>query len=357
MRRNASKPPVVYIATSAGGHIELMVALRAAFEGYRRVWVVQPSLRAQVLMREGEEVVVLPEYDRHPLRGHHLVNIARAARIVLRRRPRIVVTSGAGATVPFCMLARLTGARVVFVETTARVAGPSSSGKVLSRLATRVLVQWAEVARFYPRATVCRPALLRSLGERRPGKGVFVGVGEHSQPFDRLLELVDRAAGDGLLPAPIVAQGGPSTYRPSNYELRDWLAPDEVARAIAAAEHVICHAGSGLISSALRAGRRPLVLARRAAHGEHYDDHQLQIVEKLAALGLIVPLRDAITAADLEASRAPLRAPASWELEPDVADAVRAELEAVLGPAPDRSEAVAGASQALASNSTSRRIA
>src|SRR5215207_2372046 len=333
MSASASQPPVVFIATSAGGHIDLMVALRTAFDGYRRVWVVQPSLRAEVLAREGEEVIVLPDYDRHPLRGHYLGNLARAAGIVLRQRPQVVVTSGAGATVPFCLLARIFGARVVFVETMARVTGPSSSGRVLSRLASRVLVQWSEAARFYPRAVVCRPALLQSVGtaERGPGEGVFVGVGTHIQPFDRLLETVDRAAGNGVLPRPIVAQGGPSKYEPRNYELRAWLAPEEVHEAIAGAEYVICHAGSGLMSGALRAGRRPLVLPRLAAHGEHFDDHQTQIVAKLAALGLVVPIGDEITEADLAAARTPVRAPEEWERAPIVADAVRAQLEAALG--------------------------
>ena len=344
MADSAPKPPVVHIATSAGGHIELMVALRTAFDGYSRVWIVQPSLRAQVLAREGEKVIELPDYDRHPLRGHYLRNILQALGQVLRDRPRVVVTSGAGATVPFCVLARLFGARVVFVETMARVTGPSSSGKVLSRLASRVLVQWAEVARFYPRTTVCRPALLRSVGtgERAGGEGVFVGVGTHIQPFDRLLETVDRAAGRGILPEPIIAQGGPSKYRPNNYELHAWLSPEQVSHAIGAAEYVVCHAGSGLMSSALQAGRRPLVLPRRATFGEHFDDHQTQIVAKLAEVGLLVPIDEEITEADLAAAREPLRAPDLWGLEPNVADALRAELETALGAPPEDSEAAEG---------------
>jgi UDP-N-acetylglucosamine--N-acetylmuramyl-(pentapeptide) pyrophosphoryl-undecaprenol N-acetylglucosamine transferase len=359
MAESAAKPPVVHIATSAGGHIELMVALRTAFDGYRRVWIVQPSLRAEVLAREGEAVIELPDYDRHPLRGHYLSNITKALRLVLRDQPRVVVTSGAGATVPFCVLARLFGARVVFVETMARVTGPSSSGKVLSRLASRVLVQWAEVAEFYPRTTVCRPALLRSVGtgERAGGQGVFVGVGTHIQAFDRLLETVDRAAGKGILPRPIVAQGGPSTYQPRHYELRDWLSPEEVSQAIGAAEYVICHAGSGLMSSALQAGRRPLVLPRRATFDEHFDDHQTQIVAKLADVGLVVPIDGQITEADLAAARQPLRQPDMWGLEPNVAEALRSELESALGTPPETPPAASRRTPRLASTATERRIA
>jgi hypothetical protein len=38
-----------------------------------------------------------------------------------RQRPRIVVSCGSGIVVPFCMLARPTGASLVFVETDAQV--------------------------------------------------------------------------------------------------------------------------------------------------------------------------------------------------------------------------------------------
>ena len=47
------------------------------------------------------------------------------ARVVATRRPRTVVTSGAGVVAPFCLFARLAGARLVFVETMARVTSPS----------------------------------------------------------------------------------------------------------------------------------------------------------------------------------------------------------------------------------------
>jgi UDP-N-acetylglucosamine--N-acetylmuramyl-(pentapeptide) pyrophosphoryl-undecaprenol N-acetylglucosamine transferase len=357
------KSPVVHIATSAGGHIELMAAVRSAFAGYRRVWVVQPSLRANVLAREGEDVVELPDYERRGGRvrflGQLLTNILRAARIALRERPRVVVTPGAGAIVPFAVFARLLGARVIFIETTARVTAPSASGKVLSRLATRVLVQWPELLAAYPGATLCQPALLRSVGISRPlpGRGTFVGVGTMSQPFDRLLEVVDRAVGNGVLPDPVVAQGGCSAYRARHFDVREWLSPDAVTEAIARAEYVVCHAGSGLVSSALRAGRRPLVLPRLARCGEHYDDHQTQIVAKLAEMGLLVALDDEIRPEHLAAARAPLRAPSSWALEPHVEDALREELRAVGPPVDDGRADDIDWRATGASTSTQRRIA
>ena len=330
---HASNIATVHLVTSSGGHIDLLYAVRRAYRDYRRVWVVQPSLRADLLAAEGEEVHVLPDYDRHPIRGHFLANIRQAARLVRRDRPDLVVTSGAGITVPFCLFARLMGAKVIFVETMARITGPSASGRVLSRLASWVLVQWPDAMSAYRRATLCQPALLAAFdtGEGSPGQGTFVAVGTHSQQFNRLLEMVDDAVEEGVLPEPVVAQGGVSTYKPRNYALRDWLTPDEVNEAAGDAEYVVCHAGSGLMSCALRVSRRPMVLPRRADQGEHFNDHQAQIAQKLAELDLAVVLTDRIAEESLRAADAQLSGPEPNSATPTVEGALRGRLIAELG--------------------------
>jgi UDP-N-acetylglucosamine--N-acetylmuramyl-(pentapeptide) pyrophosphoryl-undecaprenol N-acetylglucosamine transferase len=350
MAKRSTQPsphaPTVHLVTSSGGHIDLLYAVRRAYRDYRRVWVVQPSLRADVLASEGEEVHVLPDYDRHPVRGNFLANFRQAARLVRRDRPAVVVTSGAGITVPFCLFARLMGARIVFVETMARISGPSASGRVLSRLASSVLVQWPDAMSAYSNATLCQPALLAAFGsgEARPGQGTFVAVGTHSQQFDRLLEMVDTAVEEGILPGPVVAQGGVSTYRPRTYVLRDWLTPDEVNEAAAAAQYVVCHAGSGLMSCALRASRRPMVLARRAAYGEHFNDHQTQIAGKLAELDLAVALTGEITEESLRAADEPISEPQPDAATPSVEGALRARLISELGqPKPEQINTLAHA--------------
>lgn len=58
------------------------------------------------------------------------------------------------------------------------------------------------------------------------------------------------------------------------------------------ASAVICHAGVGCIVTALSLGRRPVVIPRRAARGEHVDDHQFQIAEEMDSAGMIAMYRD-----------------------------------------------------------------
>jgi UDP-N-acetylglucosamine--N-acetylmuramyl-(pentapeptide) pyrophosphoryl-undecaprenol N-acetylglucosamine transferase len=301
-RDDAGSTAKVHLIASAGGHLDLLRSVAEVFEDRPRLWITASGARHASLQQEGEAVEVLPDLGRDPRK---MVDAAQAGiRLALRERPRLVVTSGAGLTLPFCVTARALGARMIFLETMARVISPSKSGRVLSRLADAVLVQWPEMLSVYPAAQLCRPALLEDVGETRSPhpQGTFVAVGTHGQPFNRLLRMVDQAAAAGVLPRPVRAQVGVSTYRPTHFDVQAWVAPEEISDAVARAEIVVSHAGSGIISAALRSGKRPLVLPRKRRRGEHIDDHQEQLVAKLAELGLVVALDGAIGPAELEES-------------------------------------------------------
>ncbi len=272
------------------------------------------------------EVELLPEFGRSPLRA--LANLSAAARLVLRRRPRVVISSGAGVVAPFCLLARLAGARLVYVETMARVSSPSKTARLLSRFASRVVVQWPELAPALPRAVVCRPTLLENLPEGRPhdGAGTFVAVGTHRQPYTRLLEIVTRGIDEGLLPGPVRAQIGPAPWSAPGAQASPHVSREELEAAVRSAAVVVCHGGAGIISSALAAGRRPIVVPRRAALGEHVDDHQFQLTRKLADWGLVVAVEDRLTATEVQAARGTLRLPPELSERPTAAQVLRREL-------------------------------
>ncbi|MEK0083421.1 UDP-N-acetylglucosamine--LPS N-acetylglucosamine transferase [Benzoatithermus flavus] len=97
----------------------------------------------------------------HPRRSawRTLLNLLQALRIVLRERPRLVISTGADVAVPVCILARLAGARLVFVETTGELE-PSLSGRLLYPFADLFIVPWPEKLRAFPRAILARGPLL-----------------------------------------------------------------------------------------------------------------------------------------------------------------------------------------------------
>jgi UDP-N-acetylglucosamine transferase subunit ALG13 len=323
----------ILLAASPGGHLDLLRTVAPALTDRPSVWLTSPGPGAEGLARRGLRVRVVPLFGRHP--GRFIVNAWRSLGVVARERPRLVVTSGASVVLPACLLARALGAPIIFIETMARIHDGSATGRFLTRFAARTIVQWPELTRVYPQARVCRPALWESIAPvaDRPEGGTFVAVGTHGQPFDRLLKTVDDAVGSGLLPGPVVAQAGVSTYRPRHFRTCSWLQPDEITDGMKSSRYVICHAGAGIVATGLRAGHRPLLLARRVERGEHTDDHQLQISRKLGDLGIAVPLDDAITAEHLAAADKPLPVLDAQATLPSVQEVLHEELRRLERPA------------------------
>jgi UDP-N-acetylglucosamine transferase subunit ALG13 len=124
---------------------------------------------------------------------------------------------------------------------------------------------------------------------------IFVSVGTHEAPFDRML----RAIYELQLDEELVVQYGPSTIRSERVLEAEYLSFDEVVDYIRQSRAVVMHAGVGSVMISLANGKRPIVMARRAEFGEHVDDHQLELARRMEASGLVtfVEDRDALGAA------------------------------------------------------------
>lgn len=118
----------------------------------------------------------------------------------------------------------------------------------------------------------------------------FVTVGNATQPFDRLLRAV--AAVTPVLPRPIVVQCGASGTSIAEWEIREVLPMERFEKLVLHATVLIMHAGAGSIIHAVKTGKKPIVMPRRASLGEHVDDHQLEFAEVLASVGLVTLVSD-----------------------------------------------------------------
>jgi UDP-N-acetylglucosamine:LPS N-acetylglucosamine transferase len=81
-----------------------------------------------------------------------LRNVLLAWRVVRRTRPDAILSTGAALAVPFFLVGRLHGSRLVYVESLTRTRGLSLSGRMVYRLADAFFVQWPDVAARHPRA-------------------------------------------------------------------------------------------------------------------------------------------------------------------------------------------------------------
>jgi len=108
---------------------------------------------------------------------------------------------------------------------------------------------------------------------------IFVTVGTHEQPFDRLVKEMDRLKQEGLIEEEVFIQTGYSTYEPRFCDHEKFISFDEMLEKIRQAKIVITHGGPGSIMSVLYAGKIPVVVPRQKSFSEHVDDHQMHFAK------------------------------------------------------------------------------
>lgn len=144
------KPPRAIVVASGGGHLaEALLAI----EGVPlRAVIVTLRLPHTEKTLQGvgwkRDYLINPHGD--PVK--YLLNIWQSFWLVVRHRPELVISTGAGMVVPTCVIAKLLGAKLVFIETAARVTTPSRTGSFLYRFADEFYVQWEPLLKVYPKA-------------------------------------------------------------------------------------------------------------------------------------------------------------------------------------------------------------
>jgi len=136
----------ICVVSSVGGHLDEVMQLFSVLAEHESFFVVNA---------EGG----LPEeIEKKTLRITHserdwklIVNIWEAAKIMVTRKPDVIISCGAGPAVPFALVGKLMGAKVVFIETFAAVCRPTLTGRLMRPLADLFIYQWKALASHYPK--------------------------------------------------------------------------------------------------------------------------------------------------------------------------------------------------------------
>jgi UDP-N-acetylglucosamine transferase subunit ALG13 len=291
------------VATS-GGHLTQLHLLRPRIAGDSEVlWVTDSTAQSSSLL-EGERVVALP--NRAPRAYLGIIRDYLTLLRVFRETPiEHVYSTGAQMALSAMLAAKTHRVPFSYIESGTRVRELSATGRVIEKV--------PGVARYvqYPFATNERWQYALSVFEgftvepieppdRVPRVVVTVGGNAH-YGFERLIRHLY-----AVIPSDwsVLWQVGPSKLPDLPIETVASLPAAELRAQIAAADLVISHAGTGSILTALSLGKRPVVIPRRAAHGEHVDGHQDDLANFVSSAGLATVLEaDAITLDDLEQSR------------------------------------------------------
>lgn len=105
---------------------------------------------------------------------------------------------------------------------------------------------------------------------------VFVTVGTHEQPFNRLIKVVDKMKAENVFNDEVIIQTGYSTYEPKFCEWQKLYPYDKMLEFVNQARIIITHGGPSSFIMPLQIGKIPIVVPRQKRYGEHVNDHQLE---------------------------------------------------------------------------------
>jgi UDP-N-acetylglucosamine--N-acetylmuramyl-(pentapeptide) pyrophosphoryl-undecaprenol N-acetylglucosamine transferase len=290
----------VLAAASTGGHLSELYRLlpRMLPEGAGIDWVTFDTPQSRSLLA-GERVRFVRGI--RPRQVKSVIADARPAVATLRhRRYSAVVASGAIA-LNFLPVARAFGIAAHFIEAATRTEGPSLSGVLLGAVpgVCRYTQHpgWAGGAWLYRGSVFDSFEPVSQHGQARLDR-IVVTLGMNPYPFRRLLERLI-----AILPpsAEVVWQTGMTDAAGLPIHAQRALPSRELDEAIASADVVVAHAGTGSALAALDAGRIPVLVPRRQAHGEQIDDHQVELARDLEERGLAIV--SAVEDLDLETLR------------------------------------------------------
>lgn len=108
---------------------------------------------------------------------------------------------------------------------------------------------------------------------------IFVTVGTHEQPFNRLVQYIDKLVDDKVICEDVIVQLGYCTYEPRNCKWSKLYSYTDMEKFIKEARIVITHGGPASFMSALQIGKIPIVVPRQKKFGEHVNDHQAEFAQ------------------------------------------------------------------------------
>ena len=111
---------------------------------------------------------------------------------------------------------------------------------------------------------------------------IFVTVGTHEQPFNRLIKEVDRLKKEGIITDEVFIQTGFSTYEPQYCDWKNIISYPEMEDYMNRADIIITHGGPATFMGVIAKGKKPIVVPRQEKFGEHVNDHQLEFAEQVS---------------------------------------------------------------------------
>lgn len=142
----------ICFAASSGGHYEQLMMLKPLMEKYDSFVMTEQT--AYAAEAKGIRMYYVKQVNRKEKTCFlKLISIAfRSMAIYRKEKPDVIICTGVLAMIPMCLLMKMFGKKLIYIESFAKITSPTLSGKLLYRYADQFYVQWESMKEFYPNA-------------------------------------------------------------------------------------------------------------------------------------------------------------------------------------------------------------
>ncbi len=142
----------ICFAASSGGHYEQLMMLKPLMEKYDSFVITEKTDYSAEA--KGEKTYYMKQVNR---REKDFIwqmgqNVWKSIDIYRKEKPDVVICTGVLAMIPICLIAKLHGKKLIYIESFAKVTSATRTGKLLYQYAEQFLVQWPEILKIYPKA-------------------------------------------------------------------------------------------------------------------------------------------------------------------------------------------------------------
>lgn len=142
----------ICFAASSGGHFEQLMMLKPLMEKYESIIVTE---RTGYDINPGDlKLYYLRQVNREEKSCFFrlICNAFLSLKIYITERPDVIICTGVLAMIPLCLLCKIFGKKLIYIESFAKVTSPTLSGKFLYKYADQFYVQWPQMLEIYPNA-------------------------------------------------------------------------------------------------------------------------------------------------------------------------------------------------------------
>jgi len=139
----------ICIACSAGGHLIEALQIYPLIKNYPHFFITFKREQSKELLKNKKIYFVIdPKRNLFKL----LLNFFQVFRILIKEKPKVIISTGAASAIPACFIGKLSGSKIIFIESLAAVDRPSLSGRFAYLIADLFIVQWENLLKFYKKA-------------------------------------------------------------------------------------------------------------------------------------------------------------------------------------------------------------